>query len=154
MFQLNREVDTLLKVVDLACFCLSFLNHHGDDYVDGKEVLLQYQHNYICLSGIEQLLENVNERELFILVRQRSDSWFSIRKKALVTGRTMTEDKIIGMVKTSGDNIANRTQITDQLMRHKQAISQSIDRNNDKLQIYRYKYHISNLNFINFFDIH
>jgi len=77
----NEEVDTLLKVVDLACFCLSFLNHHGDDYVDGKEVLLQYQRNYICLSGIEQLLENVNERELFRLVRQRSDSWFSIRKK-------------------------------------------------------------------------
>ena len=70
IFQLNGEVNTLLKVVDLACFCLSFLNHHGDDYVAGKEVLLQYQHNYICLSGIEQLLENVNERKLFRLVRQ------------------------------------------------------------------------------------
>ena len=66
----------------------------------------------------------------------------------------MTEDKIEGMVKTSGDNMANQTQLTDQLMRHKQAIRQSIERNNDKFQIYRHKYLISNLNFIYFLDIH
>ena len=87
---MNEEVDTLLKVVDLACFCLSFLNHHGDDYVGGKEVLLQYQRNYICLSGIEQLLENVNERELFRLVRQRSDSWFSVLLKYCHTAEVIS----------------------------------------------------------------
>jgi hypothetical protein len=34
-------------------------------------------------------MENVNERELFSLMRQRTDSWFSIRKQALVTGSTI-----------------------------------------------------------------
>ena len=89
IFQLNEEVDTFLKVVDIASFCLSFLNEYGDQYVDGKEVLLQHQPNFVCLSGIELLKENVNERELFSLVRQRTDSWFSIRKQALVTGSTI-----------------------------------------------------------------
>jgi len=72
---LNEEVDTFLKVVDIASFCLSFLNECGDQYVDGKEVLLQHQPNCVYLSGIEQLMENVNERELFSIVRQRTDSF-------------------------------------------------------------------------------
>jgi hypothetical protein len=52
IFQLNEEVDTFLKVVDIACFCLSFLIESGDQYVDGKEVLLKHQPNFVCLSGI------------------------------------------------------------------------------------------------------
>jgi TATA-binding protein-associated factor Taf7 len=70
--QLNEEVDTFFKVVDITCFCLSYLIECGDQYVDGKEVLLQHQPNFICLSGIEQPMENVNKRELFSLVRQRT----------------------------------------------------------------------------------
>jgi hypothetical protein len=53
IFQLNEEVDTFLKVVDIASFFLSFLNECGDQYVDGKEVLLQHQPIFVCLSGIE-----------------------------------------------------------------------------------------------------
>jgi hypothetical protein len=50
IFQLNEEVDTFLKVVDIACFCLSFLIESGDQYVDGKEVLLKHQPNFVPAS--------------------------------------------------------------------------------------------------------
>jgi hypothetical protein len=76
------------------------------------------------------------------------------------TQKTNRKWTTVAMADIQREGIVEATETTWQTKprwqtnQHKQAISQSIDRNNDKLQIYRHKYLISNLNFIYFLDIH
>ena len=56
----------------------------------GETICLRVQANHVCLSVIEELIQDESEIPIFSsVVRQRTYMWHKIRKKGKITGSTI-----------------------------------------------------------------
>lgn len=82
---------SLLETIDRIGLILSHINGTSDMYVFGSGNILDLSHqkNFCCLKKFsEEIYDNLDSMESSHLIKQHSNHWHQLRKKAIVTGST------------------------------------------------------------------
>jgi hypothetical protein len=83
LYDISTFFESYRRIVERICFSLSILLTSNSLYSSEQEINLQSCKNY------NELLEQETDNPRYI--KQRSDKWMNIRKKAKVTGSTLYE---------------------------------------------------------------
>ena len=91
IYRLNDCISKLLHAIDGIGFGVSTLNGTEDAYCRELQLEFKSQCNYNCLLEInDDVLDFENNPDALLiysaLIKQRSENWFEIRRKACVTG--------------------------------------------------------------------
>lgn len=91
LHEINDTIDTAVELLDSSGQTVSQINGLSDTYVSGNKVLLNTQSNYVCLAGIQAILDDQKDAllEHSRFIQQRTDQWFRIRELGKVTGSTI-----------------------------------------------------------------
>lgn len=106
LYQIEETIEECIHVIDdlgLACAIIQRSNRH---FIKGDVAYMQFQENHVCLSGIESILDDL--QQLSPYVRQRTDNWHTLRNSAKVTGNTINKALGLESLKKQNEFIANR----------------------------------------------
>lgn len=91
VIQCSSCIHSLLETIDRIGLILSHINGTSDMYVFGSGNILDLSHqkNFCCLKKFsEEIYDNLDSMESSHLIKQHSNHWHQLRKKAIVTGST------------------------------------------------------------------
>ena len=91
-FDANEAIENALRLISNICLCMEVLNEKQFLYSESGRVDMSRQDNYHQLNEISR-----SQHTRF--VKQRSEKWHKIRKKAMVTGSTCNKALGLGKLK-------------------------------------------------------
>ena len=88
--EIYSAILDLLRVVDDLCYSYSCQNEVGTYVKSSTYIDLGHQYNFVCLQGIKELkiTDYISDKEVLSVFQQRSNTWFAVRKQAIMNGRT------------------------------------------------------------------
>ena len=87
IYQLKDYIEEALKLIIGFCRCIAALEGASSTFAESKTIDISYQENMLTLNNDEShLIDGVVESRF---IKQRTDLWFLLRNKALVTGSTI-----------------------------------------------------------------